>query len=83
MVNENSVKEKISLFLRQPVSKLKDEILLIDLIADSFALIEMVIELQEEFELSFVQSDIKDVKTVGDLTQLFVNRAKSCTNNER
>jgi acyl carrier protein len=75
MIEKDKVKEKIADFLRQPVSKLEDDTALTSLVAESFALVEMVIELQEEFGVRLVQEDLKNVKTVGDLTELFESRA--------
>jgi acyl carrier protein len=37
----------------------------------------MIIELQDAFDMSFVQDDLKGVRTVGELTQLIKSRAKS------
>jgi acyl carrier protein len=76
MLDKNKVKEKVASLLNQPVSKLEDDAILTSLVAESFALIEMVIELQEEFGVRLVQEDLKNVKTVGDLTTLFESRAK-------
>jgi acyl carrier protein len=76
MLDKNKVKAKVASLLNQPVSKLEDEALLTSLVAESFALIEMVIELQEEFGVRLVQEDLRNVKTVGDLTALFESRAK-------
>lgn len=75
MVDRNEVKAKMAVFLKQPVSKLEDDTVLTNLVAESFALVEMVIELQEEFGVRLVQEDLKAVKTVGDLTRLFESRA--------
>lgn len=77
MLVQSTVKEKICQFVKLPISKLQDEALLTDVITESFVLIEMIIELQEEFNVRFVQEDLQDIKTVADLTQLFVNRAKN------
>lgn len=75
-VTADKVKEKMSGLIRQPIEKLKDEALLTDLVSQSLLLVEMVIELQEEFSVRLVQDDLKDVKTVGDLTRLIETRAK-------
>jgi acyl carrier protein len=57
--------------LRQPEECLADEALLSDLVEESFALIEMIIEMQEEFGVrAFVQDDFKAVRTVGELIAL-------------
>lgn len=63
-------------FLKQPISRLEDETELTTLVAESFVLVEMVIELQEEFGVRFVQEDLKNVKSVGQLTQLFASRVQ-------
>jgi acyl carrier protein len=75
MLDKNNIKEKMARLLKQPVSKLEDGAVLTTLVAESFALIEMVIELQEEFRVRLVQEDLRDVKTVGDLTGLIANRS--------
>ncbi len=76
MFDQNKLKEKIAEFIKKPVSFLKEETVLTDLIEESFALIEMLIELQEEFEVRFfVQEDLRNIKTLGDLIQLFENHA--------
>ncbi|RLT95072.1 phosphopantetheine-binding protein [Ketobacter sp.] len=41
--------------------------ILTDLVVDSFALIEMVIALQEALNITLVQEDLDGVKTVGQL----------------
>ncbi len=64
-------KETMSRILKQPVDRLADDAVLNNLVTDSFVLIDMVIELQEEFEKFLVQDDLKDVKTVGDLVSAF------------
>ena len=77
MLDKNRVKEKIASLLKQPVAKVDDGAVLTGLVVESFALIEMVIELQEEFGVRLVQEDLRDVKTVGDLTALFESRSNS------
>jgi len=74
MTDKIQIKEKIASLLKQPISKLGDETLLTDLVVESFALIEMVIELQEEFKVRLVQDDLKSVKTVADLANLIESR---------
>ena len=73
-MDKNEIKEKIASFLRQPVAKMKDNALLADLVTESFVLIEMIIELQEELGIHLVQEDLKYVKTVGDLIDLLESR---------
>ena len=75
-VTADKIKTKMSSLLRQPVSKLQDDSVLTDLVTQSLLLIEMVIELQEEFGVRLVQDDLKNVRTVGDLTRLIESRMK-------
>ena len=77
MIDKNAVKEQIATFLKQPISRLQDDALLTSLVVESFILVEMIIELQDAFSLRLVQEDMKHVKTVGDLTELFVSRART------
>ena len=77
MFDKDAVKEKIASFLKQPISRLQDDALLTNLVVESFILVEMIIELQDVFEVRLVQEDMKDVKTVGALTDLFVSRRKN------
>ncbi|HKG22600.1 MAG TPA: acyl carrier protein [Blastocatellia bacterium] len=76
MIDRESVKERMAAFLKQPSSRLSDDKLLVDIVAESFVLVEMVIELQEEFGVRFIQEDLKNVRTVGDLTSLFESRGR-------
>ena len=76
MFDQDKLKEKIAEFIKKPVSFLKEETALTDLVAESFALIETLIELQEEFEVRFfVQEDLRSIKTLGDLIRLFESHA--------
>jgi acyl carrier protein len=75
-VTTDRVKAKMATLLRQPVERLRDDAVLTDLVSQSLLLIEMVIELQEEFAVRLVQDDLKDVKTVGDLARLIEGKAK-------
>ena len=76
MLDKNQFKEKMARLIKQPVTKLDDDAVLTGLVVESFLLIEMVIELQEEFGVRLVQEDLRDVKTVGDLVNLFASRSK-------
>ena len=47
---------------------------LTDLVSDSYRLVEMAIELQEDYDVVFTQADLSAVTTVGDLTRLVLDR---------
>lgn len=72
------IKHQMAEFLGRPVEDLGDHVLLTDLVVESFMLVEMVIGLQEACgERFFVQDDLRDVKTVGDLALLFEGQRHS------
>lgn len=73
---EESVRRRIAEILRQPLAKVADATELIDLVAESFVLVEMAIELQEEFHVRLLQEDLNGVRTVADLTRLVASRAR-------
>jgi acyl carrier protein len=66
----------MSEIIKQPVDRLGDDVLLSNLVTDSFLLVDMVIELQEEFGVFLVQEDLKTVKSVGDLIGLFEAKSR-------
>jgi acyl carrier protein len=51
-----------------------DDAELTNLVNSSFLLVEMVIELQEEFDVRFQQVDMNEVATVGQLLDLVESR---------
>ncbi len=74
---EEEVRRRISEILKQPIQKLQGDVPLSDLVADSFALVEMAIGLQEDFSVRLSQEDLIRVRTVADLNELIVSRARS------
>ena len=61
------IRQKIAGFVNQPPEKIIDDRILTELVTESFLLVELVIELQEEFHARLMQEDLRSVKTVGDL----------------
>ena len=74
---EESVRRRMAEILRQPLEKVADATELIDLVAESFVLVEMAIELQEEFQVRLLQEDLNGVRTVADLIRLVASRARA------
>tara|TARA_S200000501_G_C20274102_1_gene504184 strand:- start:253 stop:492 length:240 start_codon:yes stop_codon:yes gene_type:complete len=66
-VNPEEIKSRIAKVLNISSDKFNDETSLKDLVSDSFLLVEMAIELQEDFTVRFSQEDLKKIDTVGDL----------------
>jgi len=66
----DQVAERVSATLSVPVDKLTPETSLHDLAVDSFRLVEMVVDLQEEFDSMFTQAELKQLVTLGELYEL-------------
>ena len=64
------VKTKIAEVLNISAERVSEGTNLKDLVSDSFLLVEMAIELQEDFRVRFSQEDLKVVHTVQDLIAL-------------
>jgi acyl carrier protein len=69
-ITTQAVLTKIADTLAIPPTKLTDNTLLTDLSVDSLALIEMAIELEEDYDVAFEQSDLEGLRTVGDVAAL-------------
>ena len=65
-----AVKRRLADFLGRPGEPLADDLLLANLVHESFVLIQLVMDLQEEFGARLVQDDLRDVRTVGDLARV-------------
>lgn len=75
-VDVAAIKQRISATLQIPVARLKDEALIAEIVTESFAVVEMVIDLQEEFGIRLGQEDLKSIKTIGALAALIAERTK-------
>lgn len=76
MATASDVKDRAARLLKLPPERLEDDRVLTDLVTESFVLVEMVIELQQELGVRVIQDDLKDVRTVGDLTALFASKSQ-------
>jgi acyl carrier protein len=72
--NRERVKKVLAEALNRAGEELDDEQALISLVAESFALIETVIRLQEELGIRLVQEDLRAVTSVGDLVGVCAER---------
>lgn len=69
----NEFKNSIATFLQIPSDRLSDESTnLSDLVSESFVLIELVIQLQDEHKIRLNQEDLTNVKTLSDLLDVLV-----------
>jgi acyl carrier protein len=69
-INFDTVAARLSTYLSVPAGRLTPRTSLADIATDSFELVELVIDLQEEFGVSFTQADLRPVLTLGDLVAL-------------
>ena len=70
MNRKEHVRNKIAELLGREPAVVTDEAVLADLVHSSFLLVELVIELQEEFGVRFHQSDMHAIATIGQLLDL-------------
>jgi acyl carrier protein len=66
-MTEEKVREAICGFLEKPLSAAADDVGLMELVTDSFTLVELVIFLEQRTGCSATAEDLRDVVTVGDL----------------
>jgi len=68
------VKEILAQSVNRAVEQIADDDKLTDLVAESFALVEAIISLQEELDIRLAQDDLRDVETVIDLIRVCAKR---------
>ncbi len=69
-----TIRARMAEVLGTTSDRIRDESVLTDLVNSSFLLVEMVIELQEEFDVRFQQADLAEIQTVGELLDLVESR---------
>ena len=77
MISRDFVKDRVAAFLKVPARDIPDDMALSRLIADSFMIVELMIELEETCGIRLSQEDVKHVKTVGELTDAITAAAQS------
>ena len=77
MEMNTKIREKMAEVLGHESSAIEDDAELASLVNSSFVLVELVIELQVEFDVRFNQADMNEVTTVRDLIELIENRVSS------
>jgi acyl carrier protein len=75
VIDRAEIKRSMAAFLKLPEERLGDDAVLSTLVQESFVLIQLVMELQEQFGARLVQEDLRSVKTVGDLITQFATRS--------
>ena len=72
-----TVRARMAEVLGSSPDRICDDSVLTDLVNSSFLLVEMVIELQEEFDVRFQQADLAEVANVGQLLDLVESRIEA------
>jgi acyl carrier protein len=70
VITFDTVASRIAEVLHVPVTSLTPQTTLKDLAADSFMLVEMIVDLQEEFDAVFTQAQLREIESLGDLVAL-------------
>jgi len=70
MARRDEVRSRIASALSQPIERVRDEVQLADLVVESLTLVEMAIDLQEDFDVRLGHEELAGVETVGDLIAL-------------
>lgn len=71
MATVDKVKELIAQQLNKSVDEIKEEKEIVkDLGADSLDVVEMLMSLEEEFNITVPEEDAVNIKTVGDIVKL-------------
>lgn len=73
-VTTDDVRRRIAEILEIPESRATPGTVLTDLVSDSFRLVEMAIELQEDYDVIIGQADMVDLRTVDQLATLVQSR---------
>jgi acyl carrier protein len=73
-VTFGAVLERVATLVPLPSAAPTPDTFLRDIVRESFALVEVVVDLQEEFSVFFTQEDLSEVATLGELTAL-VNKS--------
>jgi acyl carrier protein len=71
----DAVASRIAEVLHVPASTLTPQTTIKDLAADSFMLVEMIIDLQEEFDAVFTQARLRAVGNLDQLVELLRDTA--------
>ncbi|MDQ6726387.1 MAG: acyl carrier protein [Actinomycetota bacterium] len=70
----DDVRRRMAQILEIPEERATPDTVLTDLVSDSFRLVEMAIELQEDFDVIIGQADMVDLRTVAQLAELVRSR---------
>ena len=70
----DDVLDRVAEVLGVPRARVRPEAVLTELVSDSYRLVEMAMELQDDYDVIFSQADLAGVTTVADLADLVRSR---------
>jgi acyl carrier protein len=70
----DAIAEHVAQVLQVPKEQLRPEVLISELGTDSLDLVEMAIDLQEEFDVIITQEEFARIRTLGELQSLVLGR---------
>ncbi len=73
-VQKTEIYKEIARLTHRKLETIQDDVPLRNLVAESFVLIEIMIELQETYGVIIQQQDMLGIQTVGDLVQLVLSK---------
>ena len=71
------IRNRVSEILSLPLERIDEQARLAELVPSSFLLVELIIDLQEEFGIRFGQAEMQNVTNVGQLLDLFADTGLS------
>jgi acyl carrier protein len=75
--SRDEIKRKMSELLNQPVNRFDDKLFLSEIIQESMMLAEMIMELEDVYDVKFSQESLTTAVTVGTLCDVIIQRASN------
>ena len=67
MTSRESIRTRIATLARVPLERVVDGAALVDVVPESFGLVEVLLDLQDELGTRLTHEDLRDLRTIGDL----------------
>ncbi|MEM7122541.1 MAG: acyl carrier protein [Pseudomonadota bacterium] len=74
MIERNEIDRVVDSHLINPIASFDPATPIIDAVADSFAYVELALDLEEQFGLRLSDGDLAEMATVGDLSGVINDR---------
>ncbi len=76
------IKQKIAQFTKLPMDSITDDKEITELVSDSFMLVELLLSIQEQFQIELEQEDLEQVITIGELLELIEQKLFQAENHQ-